>query len=188
MNKIFLKIWFAIFLITPFLAIVEAQEISVEARSGAFFHSSKRFREIYGNVGVSYQLEASAHLCHCLEGWTNFSWFSRDKKSEGCSSRASIANISLGIRFPYRFCEGFIAYIGIGPSFSEIWLKNRSECCREKVSKLAVGGILKTGLYYFFNHCVFIDVFVDYLYQPVNFHKHVDIGGVLPGAGVGIKF
>jgi hypothetical protein len=41
---------------------------------------------------------------------------------------------------------------------------------------------------FFINRNVFIDVFADYLYQPVNFETHVDIGGFKIGAGMGIKF
>ena len=155
-----------------------------------FFHSSKRFREIYGNVGACYQLEASTKLNNCFDAWANFDWFSKQGRSDGFNdpTRVSIANVSLGIRFPYQFCEQFTTYIGIGPSFSKIMLKNKSQCCHENVSKLAIGGVLKTGFYYFINRHIFIDVFVDYLYQPVNFETHVDMGGIKTGIGVGVKF
>lgn len=187
MNKVFLQLVVAIFLAFFSSVSAEEQEFSVEFRSSAFFHSSKRFRELYGNVGSSYQLEASAPICNCLDGWVNFDWFSKNKRS-GCASKVSIANISFGIKFPYQLCEQVTAYIGIGPSLSRIWLKNKSHCCHENVSKLAIGGVLKTGIYYFINQCIFIDLFVDYLYQPINFEKTVDIGGLKTGAGLGIQF
>ena len=90
--------------------------------------------------------------------------------------------------FPYQLCEQFIPYIGIGPSFSRIWLKNKPRCSHDTISKWAVGGVLKTGVYYCINRYVFMDIFVDYLYQPVHFEKHVDIGGVKVGLGIGAKF
>lgn len=190
MNKIAFKLFFAFLLVN--LYPLMATEISLEIRSAAFFHSSGRFREIYGNVGGSYQLEASTKFndCDCYETWANFDWFSKHGKSDGFNdpTRVSIANISLGIKFPYQICEQFTAYIGIGPSLSRIWLKNKSQCRHEKVSKLAIGGVLKTGVYYFISERVFVDVFVDYLYQPVHFETHVDIGGFKTGAGIGVKF
>lgn len=190
MIKIAFKALFLLLLITNTHPLFAEFESSVEIRSAAFFHSSERFREIYGNVGASYQLEASTKLYDCLDGWANFDWFSKHGKSEGFNdpTRVSIANISLGIKFPYQFCEKFTAYIGIGPSLSRIWLKNKSQCGNEKVSKLVIGGVLKTGVYYFISRHVFIDVFVDYLYQPVHFETNVAIGGIKTGIGVGVKF
>jgi hypothetical protein len=187
MNNFF-RIFFVVFLINsyPLMAI----ETSVELRSAAFFHSSKRFRHIYGNVSGSYQLEASSKLHDCFEIWENFDWFSKHGRSIGFKdpTRVSIANISFGIKCPYQFCEQFTAYIGIGPSISRIWLKNKSRGFHERISKLVIGGILKTGIYYFINPYVYVDVFVDYLYQPVHFETHVDIGGFKTGMGIGIKF
>jgi hypothetical protein len=190
MTKISFKTFFLFLLITNICPLFAEFQSSIEIRSSAFFHSSKRFREIYGNAGASYQVEASTKIYDCFDGWANFDWFSKHGKSVGFNdpTRVSIANISLGIKSPYQFSEKFTAYIGIGPSLSKIWLKNKSHCSHENVSKWAIGGILKTGVYYFINKSIFIDVFADYLYQPVHFETHVDIGGFKIGAGLGIKF
>ena len=189
MNKAIFRI-FLVFLCLSLCPIFAEFQNSIEIRSAAFFHSSKRFRDIYGTVSGNYQIEASTKLYDCIDGWANFDWFSKHGKSVGFNdpTRVSIANISLGIKFPYQFCEQFTPYIGIGPSLSRIWLKNKSQCSRETVSKLAIGGVLKTGVYYFINRHIFIDVFVDYLYQPVHFETNVDIGGIKTGVGVGFKF
>jgi hypothetical protein len=191
MTKLAFKAFFLLLLIRNIHPLFAEFDNSLEIRSAAFFHSSERFREIYGYPGASYQVEASTKLYDFLDGWANFDWFSKHGNSVGFNdpTRVSIANISFGIKFPYQLVEEFTAYIGIGPSLSRIWLKNQSECgCQEYVSKLVIGGVLKTGIYYFINKRVFIDVFVDYLCQPDNFETHVDIGGVKAGAGIGIKF
>lgn len=190
MNKNLLRTFFLFLLLTKVNPILANFNSNVEVRSAAFFHSSERFKEIYGNVGASYQLEASTKLYDCFEGWANFDWFSKHGKSDRLNdpTNVSIANISLGMKFPYQFCEKFTAYIGIGPSLSRIWLKNKSHCRHETVSKWAIGGVLKTGIYYFISKRIFIDVFVDYLYQPVHFETHVDMGGFKTGVGLGVKF
>lgn len=189
MTKIAFKIFFLL-LITNISPVLAEFQSSIKFRSAAFFHSSERFREIYGNVGASYQVEASSKLSDYCEGWANFDWFSKHGKSDGLndSTRVSIANISLGIKFPYQFYEKFTAYIGIGPCPSKIWLRNKSQCGHETVSKWTIGGVLKTGVCYFISKRVFIDVFVDYLYQPIHFETHVDIGGIKTGIGIGYKF
>lgn len=190
MNRAILKAFFLILLLNHFSPLFAEFQSSVEIRSAAFFHSSERFRKIYGNAGASYQIEASTRLCSCLDGWANFDWFSRHGRSGGfCDpARASIANVSFGIKAPYQFCDQWMVYIGVGPSLSRIWLKSKSQCSHESVSKLALGGVLKTGVNYCIFRNIFMDVFVDYLYQPVHFKTHVDIGGFKTGAGLGVKF
>lgn len=161
MTNFFFKLFFFLLLLNRFPLVAEIQDINVEVRSGAFFHSPKRFREIYGSVGVSYQLEATTHLCNCWDGWANFDWFSDHGKPKDCDAktRVSIASISFGVKYPYQFCERYIAYIGIGPSISRIWLKNRSGCEHERISKLAIGGVLKSGIYYFITCNIFLTSF-----------------------------
>ncbi len=187
MNNVLFRIFLILLCLT--LCPLFAQS-SIEIRAAAFFPSSTRFKEIYGNVGASYQLEASTKLYNCLDGWANFDWFSKHGKSVGFNdpTRVSIANFSLGIKFPYQLSKQFTVYIGVGPSLARIWLKNKSQFGHKNPSKLALGGVLKTGLYYFISKQIFIDVFVDYLYQPVHFEKTVDIGGIKTGIGVGVKF
>lgn len=189
MVYVFLMMFLAIFLGNIYPITAEMQDIKCEIRSAAFYHSSNRFREIYGDVGVNYQLEASTCLNPCLDGWINLDWFSDDATIKECHARtkANIASVSFGLKYPYQFCDKFIGYIGVGPSISRIWLKNKNQCEHEKVSKLAFGCILKTGIYYFINCNVFIDFFADYLYQPVHFEKRVDIGGIKTGIGIGIQ-
>lgn len=190
MNKIVLKLLFVLLCLNLYPLIADEFDTSLEFRSAAFFHSSKRFREIYGNVSGSYQLEASTKFNECFDTFVNFDWFSKHGKSKGFNdpTKVSIASISLGPKFLYPFKNCFTAYIGIGPSFAKIWLKNRPKHRHERTSKLSVGGLLKTGVYYFVNRQLFLDLFVDYLYQPVHFHTHVDIGGVKTGLGIGYKF
>ncbi len=190
MNKIVFTLLFVLLWLNLYPLMADEIESTLEIRSAAFFHSSKRFREIYGNVGGSYQLEASTKFNDCFEAWANFDWFSKHGKSEGFNdpTRVSIANINLGIKFPYQLSECFTLYVGIGPSLSRIWLKNRSARSHERISKLAIGGVLKTGVYYFITRHIYLDVFVDYLYQPVHFETNIDIGGFKTGIGVGYKF
>lgn len=190
MTKIALKGFFLLLWIMNIHPVFAEFQSSLEVRSAAFFHGSDRFREIYGNVGVSYQLEASTKLYDYLDGWANLDRFSREGKSEGFNdpTKIRITNISLGIKLPYQFGEKFIAYIGLGPSLSKIWFKNKSQCCHETVTKWAIGGVLKTGVYYFISERLFIDLFVDYLSQPVHFETRFNIGGFKTGAGVGFTF
>lgn len=179
-------------------------ESTVEIRTAAFYHTSKDFRDIYGDFGPSYQIEFSVSCNCCYAWWGNFSWFNKDGTSTGnnCSNvvpncdcsghpstRVNIANISFGIKFPYCICERLVGYVGIGPVLGNIWLKNYiTRSYVEKTSKLALGVIGKLGVDYYLTQCLFVDLFVDYLYQPVHFDKQVDIGGIQAGVGLGFSF
>lgn len=166
------------------------QRNTFEIRGAAFFHSSKRFREVYDHVGPSVQVEASTSLCDCFGLWTNFDFFTRARKFGACCrSRVNLYNLSLGAQYVYPFCKCVDIYAGIGPSFTWIDLKNKSCCGHDNEHKCAIGGLLKTGVYYYFCRNFFADVFVDYLYQPVHFHhRFVNVGGFKVGLGLGVVF
>jgi outer membrane protein len=163
---------------------------SIEFRTAAFWHSSGRFREIYGTVGPSFQVEASTSVYNCFQGWVNFDWFSKHGHSIGLNdpTRISIANTSLGIKLPYVLSEQLSVYLGLGASFARVELKNHLFNQSEKVSRLVYGGVLKSGFYYYFTDNLFLDTFFDYLYQPNNYQTHVDLGGFKTGLGIGMHF
>ena len=164
-------------------------ESSFELRSAAFFPQNKRFTDIYGDVSPCYEVEISTDAYCCSEGWVNFDWLTKKGHSSGCHepTRVDIANLSFGIKYPYQLTDRISAYIGIGPTFYRIWLKNHGHNFREKATRFAVGGILKIGVIYELTNCVFVDLFVDYLYQPVHFKTHVNIGGLKTGLGIGVR-
>ncbi len=183
------KALFGIILWVLFVGICPL-ESSVAARAAAFFPTSKRFREIYGDIGVDYQLEISSQLMPCLDLWINLDWFSKHGKSEGEreSTKISIANASIGVRAIHRFCGGFI-YLGIGDNFSGVWIRNHSNFhSNKRASKRGIGGVLKSGFGYYFQECAFSGIFVDYLYQPFHFKRHVNVGGFKVGGELGISF
>jgi hypothetical protein len=187
------KIFVGFLLLLSFFSIVPLSAelgCALELRSAAFFHKDRLFREIYGDVNACYEVEATVALNSCLETWANFDWFSRRGKSIGLGdpTRVRIANLSFGIKFPYQINNCLLFYAGIGPSFSRICIWNESIFLREHVSRIAYGGIVKLGIDYFITDNLFIDLFVDYLYQPVKFQNRLDIGGFKPGLGIGYRF
>lgn len=174
-----------------------AEEISrmredwkVEARIAAFFPSNHLYREIYGKALPVYQIEASKTLCDHIGVWANFEFYTWDGKSVGKRdfTRINMVNFSFGARFTYliNYCNEM--YFGIGPCIGNVWIKNHSHCIPKRASKAVWGGVAKLGLWHYFNECYFLDVFVDYSIQPVRFHRHVDLGGLRAGAGIGYSF
>lgn len=205
-KKITPKIFIVLFFLTA-CSLLHGLETTLEVRAGAFYPTSKHFRKNYDDVGAFYELEASISCNPCYAFWANIDWFPKKGKAFGhtchsinChsghpSTRVDIGNFSLGIKFPYELCPCLIGYLGIGPSFGCIWIKNHSHHHHKdkhhhenKISKAAVGLVLKSGINYYVSQCAFIDIFVDYLYQPVHFKHRIDIGGVKVGGGLGFRF
>jgi len=179
-----------IFFIALLLALAPAAAtIDCEVRAGAFLTTSHRFREVYGNATPFYELQASTPLCGtCLDFWANFDWIQKRGSSVSLhdSTRIAIGNVSLGLAYTYCLYLGEV-YLGIGPSFSRVWIHNKSACVREKVSKFAYGAVVKSGYKYCFCNGLFLDLFMDYLYQPMHFkHRNDNVGGFKIGAGIGM--
>lgn len=163
---------------------------SFKIRAAAFIPTSKLFREIYKTAGACTELEYAYRFRDHLEIWGNFDWFSRHGKSVGLNNptKINIANFSFGFKFPYNVNSVHELYLGVGSSIAGIWINNKSCCCCEKVSKAAGAIIFKSGYYYYFSEQAFIDLFADYLYQPAHFQRHIDIGGLRLGIGIGVMF
>lgn len=193
MNKTFLVIISCLLLtqITPAVA-----DTTIELRSAAFFPLSQDFKRIYGSVGSDYEIQLTTTAFCCLDAWANFTWYPKHGKVGHCcgSSDLNIGNISIGLQKTCQLCDCFYIYGGIGPIFGQVWLDNRINCGsgnnrrKEKDTAFAVGGIVKTGIYYYFTCNCFVDIFADYFYEQAFFHHNVDVGGVRTGLGLGVSF
>lgn len=178
---------------------------SLEVRTAAFFHNSSLFTNIYGTAPC-YELQLGLGIFDWCELWVNFDWSPKNGKSEGLEDRtkSNIYNLSAGVICPFNVCSCFTPYLGVGASLSELHLKNESSCCgcnpsacvgcTERSKKFTGGIILKSGIYFCFDDCFFenaivehcyLDLFVDYLYQPIHFEEVENIGGLKVGIGIG---
>lgn len=121
-------------------------------------------------------------------GWATFDYVFGSGNVHSCHGKTHINLYSwsagLSTSLPTEFGE---YYLGIGPSLCLINIKN-TLCFSERVSKLSVGGVVKTGLLYNFSPQTFADIFIDYTYQPAHFERNVDVGGLRAGLGLGYNF
>lgn len=187
MNKLIKPFFIALLGFT----LLSGAENKLELRASAFVPSSKLFREIYGTVGPDFQLEYSYYKNKRPEIWGNFASFYKHGCSTGMKipTKIFIENISFGLKFRYYIDDSFFCYLGVGPSFGLTRIKNRSFIpSNNNIFKAALGGIVKSGVCYYEDEHLFFDIFLDYLYQPVNLDHTVDIGGTKIGAGWGYSF
>jgi hypothetical protein len=184
----FVRFVFLIFLFSTGFLVAET-ETRLEFRTAAFVPASHLFRQIYGRARVDYQLQAAFDIRKYLEIWSNLDWFSKSGRSVGCRYRTTvkIGNFSFGANFIYPF-NRFAFYVGVGPTFGGIWLKNKPPHDHTSTSKAVFGGVAKAGIYCTVVDLVYLDLFADYLYQPVHFERHINVGGFKPGIGIGVEF
>lgn len=146
--------------------------------------------EIYGKAVPYYALEGTYYWGCGLGLWGNADFLSRHGRSLGlCSpTEIKIANFSLGLKIAWEVVDCMRVYAGVGPSVAGVWLKNRSICLCENISKAAGGVVLKTGFDWRFWDNFMVNLSADYLLEPVSFPRKVDIGGLKIGLGVGVAY
>jgi hypothetical protein len=187
MNKFLFKILLTCLLYVLYPQVSQA-ETAVEFRTAAFIPTNKLFREIYGHVGASYQLEASTDMWGCLQGWVNLEFFPKTGHVKHCGkSKLDIYNFSFGPKYLLPLTQQTEAYAGFGLNMSTICIRNRG-CDDHRTSKFAFGGVLKSGIHIYLPNNMLLDLFCDYLYQRVHFQKNVNIGGFKTGVGIGVRF
>ena len=165
----------------------------IQARVGALYPWSGSFKETYGSLNPDYQIEVSTSLNKCLDVWSNFDWFNKSKSIGGTfsySTKIQIATVSTGLSyiFPCYLLPAANFYLGAGVSLQSIYLMNKTRLKKESWEDVTVGGVIKSGLTYFFCQSIFLDIFADYTYQSVKVGKRCQVGGIKFGLGVGTFF
>ncbi len=166
---------------------LHASNESLELRYGTFFHNCHKFKSIYGSKQSSYQVEFTSMVQHPYQVWANVDGCAVRAHVKECgTTRFSALNISFGVRALLPVIQGFDFYLGIGASAGCTSIKNHECAFTKKTNSLFPGGVLKSGFYCSLSDKIFIDLFVDYLYQPTTYH--VDLGGIKVGVGLGARF
>jgi hypothetical protein len=197
MNKLLVFICF----LSGFVPLKGEEDLNkTELRGAAFIPSGHTFRDVYGNVLPSIQIEQARtfHNLTNLEVWGNLEWiFSNVKSSFSCGkSTINMLNISTGLKGIGPVYQDIIyLYAGIGPDLGITWIQNWMECCADCYDhqtshscNVGVGGIAKSGCQIFCTPSFYLDFFADYLYLPMHFHDTKNIGGLKVGLGLSARY
>lgn len=184
------------FISLPLVAIDWQCGWDAEVRVAAFRPTSRRFREIYGQWGAEFQVEASKLICGPYYGWFNVGWYPKDGHSIGLHDKTRIDLVPIRFGAKYMFCltPKLNGYVGLGATLTYLSIHDHSHTIRH-TTRWGAGGIVKTGLRYAIMQCLFVDLFADYSYEPFSFNskhhikrKDADVGGLMLGAGLGYSF
>ncbi len=172
------------------LPTLNMESIGLDVRIAAFFPTSKLFRDIYGTVSPSYQIEASGIVREHWHLWSNLSYVRKSGHSIPLNvpSRLQLVPIAAGFKYVWDR-NGFAPYAGIGLSY--IWLKekNNLDLCNRVNS---AGAIFKSGITKKYKRLAF-SLFADYQLQKFTVtnstcRQRVNISGFLLGGAIGVTF
>jgi hypothetical protein len=160
-------------------------------RGGGFIPRSNLFRDIYGTALGTFDGEIAASIHRYLQAWININFALAHGNSLGFCNPTTIwiVNSSLGLKAPFDINNWLTLYLGFGPTFGAIRIKDESQFtgCSSS-TKSSIGFVAKSGIDFTFRTRWFVDIFADYVYQKADFEKDVNAGGLRVGAGIGVKF
>jgi hypothetical protein len=174
---------------------------SFQARGAAFLPLTSQIRKIYGSALPTVELETSYQLiqwsdCNQLLLWWNVGWTFQTGKSIGFGypCELDLVPFSLGVTYQYNIVRNIDFYVGIGPTYSLLWIENKTPFQTVHQRRGQFGFTTKTGFRFTFATNFFFDIFGDYYYtqfkkmnnsiQNINGH----FSGFFVGAGFGGKW
>ncbi len=177
-----------------------SSEFEVEVKFSAFFPSSKIVRCIYSDVMPYYEIEVSKPFCNDWQMWLGAGYISNHGHAIGCGNKTDFQLIPItgGIKYFYQITPCIDLYAGAGACVSFFNNRDHSPFVHKSVFDGALGGIFESGLTYFIQDRIYLNVFTEYLYQHFSFkHKYeehytirhnLNMSGLKIGGGIGIEF
>lgn len=177
---------------------------TLEARGAAFLPLQDKLSKLYGTaipaieVETSFTLAKSRSPCRNeLQLWFNGTWAFQHNKSIGSGrhSDLDLVPISAGLSYQVNFFRSFAFYMGIGPTYSFLWIKNSNHDTTSHIRRNHLGFTTKTGFRFTFGRHFVIDLFGDYYYTQFRKMNHDPIQNIdrnfsafFAGGAIGMKW
>ena len=161
----------------------------------ALFAQSSTFRKIY-KVSPTNAVEATFFLPKNFNLWMSFLYLSKNGRSIPEEDKTHIEIMPLSFGFKYNIVLNFFDFsLGVGPCYSWLRIKDKSEFVDQITKKQNLGAMFKANIKYRVKKLYF-SVFLDYFFQHFHFStknegikRHsTDVGGLLLGFGIGKSF
>ncbi len=174
-----------------------------EVRGAGVYASSSRFRKIYSDWSPEVQIEVAKSVWCNLYAWFNVAYLWNQGRSKPLHNKTHVSMVPLtfGLKYLIPLTCDFSAYIGGGSAYSFVRTRDHSPYVKHHISRQDWGGVVKSGIRYNLSECIFLDGFVDYLFQHFNReHNHgsssgrfvetrsANLSGWRLGLGIGLRF
>lgn len=182
-------------------------EWSIAAKAAAFFPLSSKARKIYGSALPEFTLEGNFKVWDgCWSDiylWLDGNYVYGNGNSYGGEphhhrTHLTLVPVTLGLKFAYHLCDWADFYLGAGPTYAWLQLRDSSSHVHRKTNRSAVGGIFKSGVVASLCGCYYLEGFFNYSYQRFDVRKpkhdptverhDADLSSLQLGAGVGWRF
>jgi len=200
-----LKLLRSFFALAFFVSPLFSRDVILEFKGAYFLPTHCDFRHIYHDGSGLYGAELTAQLCNnkYWYGFASIDYFRKKGHSLGlCSpTKVSLLPLAFGLKyFVPMLCECADFYLGLGFQPVHVSTTNCSKFVIEKQSRWGLGGIAKTGVYYYLPRNFLVDFFVDYSFVKVDCKnkchprtgpvilRKANVSGAAFGVGVGYRF
>jgi hypothetical protein len=172
----------------------------IEVKTGYFFFTQSRMKDVYDQGGIDFQVSGTYPIHSFLNVYGSVEYLEKSGHSLGLHQKTSIWEIplSLGLQLIYTIsCAPCIRnYFTLGPRYIFSHAHNRSSYVPSNMNTNGIGGFANTGLIFNVNRHLIIDLYGEYSYAMICFHKskprtythRVQLGGLAFGGGVGYMF
>lgn len=176
---------------------------TIQARAAAFMPLKHQLRRIYCDGLPTMELQSSYSLMRNLCGrcdqlllWGNVGWTTKRGHSIGFGyeSQLNLIPFSIGLDYQVSCASWCDFYVGAGPTFSLLRIKNFDGFYHKFYNRNAFGVTTKTGFRFTFCTNYFFDIFADYYYTKFRkMHDSIqnvdnNFSGFFVGAGFGGKW
>ncbi len=190
-------------LLAIFSTLSAVQEPFVEFKTGYFFFSDSKMRKIYDRGGLDLQLSGSYPICDLSCNWSlnaygAVEYFHRFGKSLNGHQKTSIWSVpvNIGLKSIYAINSEMQYYLAFGPRYFYIHQHNCSEYVPEQRSRNGIGAFANTGIHYLLCDQWGLDLFGEYSYATIHFHRgktnsyssKIQVGGFTFGGGLGYVY
>ncbi len=170
-----------------------------EVKVGAFIPLGQTTQDIYGDALPLVAVEFDCDWRDNLSLWLMTGAVHKKGRSLGLCYRTelTLVPIAFGLRYTQEFTECVHPYLGLGPQFTHLSVKNDILFVSVKNNKWLCGGLVKSGVFISLNDVAFVDIFADFSFlraygracsNPQVYANNASLNSLLLGVGFGVAF
>lgn len=176
---------------------------SIEFKTGYFFFTDSKMRKVYDKGGIDLQLSANYPIWNLNSQWTlnaygAVEYFNLYGKSIHDHQKTTLwaVPVNFGLKPIYSITPTLQYYFAIGPRYFYVHQHNHSSFVYQNKSRSGIGFFINTGFNFLICDNLILDLFAEYSYAKTRFHgssprvftRHIQIGGITLGLGLGSEF